>query len=218
MLDGGNSSGRWGDDYRPNRVYFTWADEDGDLDPDELIFGENTYEVEPIGEIERDPEDRKQIYNDWMAPGARVVRKVNARRTAMPVGDAYDLHYRDQSPDQTPTRPGPWYHASPQELPEGTVLDTTHKKNFPYREDYQPRNDWVWMDRSPSLVGHWAPHVYEVEPLDEGPHAYNGTGFDGFVSPRARVVRKIRGPKQYTWQDAKERYQETFGKPMDAET
>ena len=84
VLDGGNSSGRWGDDYRPNRVYFTWADEDGDLDPDELIFGENTYEVEPIGEIERDPEDRKQIYNDWMAPGARVVRKVNATRDRLP--------------------------------------------------------------------------------------------------------------------------------------
>ena len=77
-LEGGKPSGRWGDDYRPNRVYFTQADEDGDLS--ESPFGKHTYEVEPIGETERDPEDRRQIYNDWMAPGARIIRKINPKK------------------------------------------------------------------------------------------------------------------------------------------
>lgn len=101
-LEGGKPSGRWGDDYRPNRVYFTYADEYGDLS--ESPFGEHTYEVEPIGEIERDPEDRRRIYNDWMAPGARIIRKINNPKEAHLMTAAITVYTKPDCPQCTMTK------------------------------------------------------------------------------------------------------------------
>lgn len=112
--------------------------------------------------------------------------------------DAYDLDFRDQPPDQTPVRPGPWYHSTNAELAPGTVLDATQPNQFNYSDSAAPRDDWVFMHHQPAATEVYGPRVYEVEPLDEGPYAYNGEDeayYDGYVSPRARVVREIVHPR-----------------------
>ena len=75
--------------YNPDLVYFYQGPERLPNDPSPP-FGKNTYEVEPIGEIQRDPEwpmNKESYgedyeyeedipgYNDYAAPRARVVRR-----------------------------------------------------------------------------------------------------------------------------------------------
>lgn len=88
--------------YDPNKVYMT-------TNPDyDIPYGKNTYEVEPVGELHRDPlyydlspEARSQWDSDgtrfyWVAPKARVVRKVSLKKTA---GQAETISTILQSPE-----------------------------------------------------------------------------------------------------------------------
>lgn len=109
--------------------------------------------------------------------------------------DAYDFDQRSQPPDQTPVRPGPWYHASPRQLSPGDILDASYENNYGYHGDQSPRDSWVFVHPTQSWTEHYGDHVYEVEPLGEGPYAYNGDegphSVTGYVTPKARVVREL---------------------------
>lgn len=80
--------------YDPSKVYFTHYQDDSEL-PHQGQFGKHTYEVEPHGDIERDPEweasqegqpddyewdTHDAGYYDYTAPGARVIRKIEPRK------------------------------------------------------------------------------------------------------------------------------------------
>lgn len=111
-------------------------------------------------------------------------------RTGMAAEDAYDSGH---GPGGAPQHPGPWYHATDHDLPEGTILTPGGGKSQwsdLYDDDKANRASWVWTHHDPVWSSNWGTHTYEVEPLDEGPHPWNGTGGAGYVSPRARVVRR----------------------------
>lgn len=133
---------------------------------------------------------------------------------AGPAEDAYDnepdpeYHAPPDKPNvMYPNPSGRWYHVSPHELEVGTVLtpgggDTTY--NYDDRLPSE-RQNWVWMD-GPEGLDTWfygtlmsqiqkgfenpLAHIYEVEP-SEGPHPWNGTGWQGHVAPSAKIIRKV---------------------------
>lgn len=96
--------------YDPNLVYFTQGPQRLPPDHHDSPFGKHTYEVEPVGDIQRDPEweSNKKSYGsdyeyedeipgaqDYAAPGARVVRKYhpdNWKHAAVP---GYQVHLHD---------------------------------------------------------------------------------------------------------------------------
>lgn len=118
---------------------------------------------------------------------------------AMPAVDAYDNNIPRKKRISDPYVPqGPWYHATNQELPDGTVLvpggGPTNYGEFIYRRpQYKNRANWVWLAPSVDYAKRWGEHIYEVEPEVEGPWPWNGDGdmFTQFVAPRARIVRKL---------------------------
>ncbi len=120
--------------------------------------------------------------------------------TAMPAKDAYDdIVSPYNRSDSQEIHPGPWYHASDHDLPDGTILTPGGGASQWQEEDYYgneraSRKNWVWVNHSPHQTRVWGEHLYQVEPMDEGPWEWNGGGqlfTDGYVSPRARIVRKV---------------------------
>lgn len=108
-----------------------------------------------------------------------------------------------------PQASGKWYHASPHDLPEGTQLTpggggatSQDFYDMGYGDDTGTLQDMgagraghVWLSPTEDDVHFWsaalnAPHIYEVEPDDE-PQPWNGTAVDGWVTPGARIVRKV---------------------------
>ena len=108
-----------------------------------------------------------------------------------------------------PQASGKWYHASPHDLPEGTQLTpggggatSQDFYDMGFGDDTGTLQDMgggrtghVWVSPDENDVQFWsaalnAPHIYEVESDDE-PQPWNGTGTDGWVTPGARIVRKI---------------------------
>ena len=108
-----------------------------------------------------------------------------------------------------PQATGKWYHASPHDLPEGTQLTpggggatSQDFYDMGFGDDTGTLQDMgggrtghVWVSPDENDVQFWsaalnAPHIYEVESDDE-PQPWNGTGTDGWVTPGARIVRKI---------------------------
>jgi len=124
--------------------------------------------------------------------------------------DAHDLvdydpgyarsELRPEDLDQTPIRPGPWYHVtrSPGVKP-GTILDPEQPNSFNYHtEELSPRDRWVFMHHDPEAAAIYGDNVWEVEPQGDGPYAYNGEDkawTDGWVAPKAKVLRKYTPPK-----------------------
>lgn len=187
-------------------------------------YGKYLYEIEPTGGEGPFPWNGEQD-GAYAAPGGRILRRIPqpwerqgslnealwryAART-----DAYDLvdhqnRWGDtvkEPPgvgevDQTPVRPGPWYHSSDSVIEPGTVLDPHdpyHPNHYDYsRQELGPRDHQVFMHHSPAHTETYGKHLYEVEPLDEGPYAYNGEDKannhgDGYASPRARIIREIK--------------------------
>lgn len=106
-----------------------------------------------------------------------------------------------------------WFHASPHDLPVGTKLvpggAPAASKDF-YDQGWGSdrgnlmdmgggRSEHVWMTPYREDANFWsavnnAPHIYEVAP-HEDPRPWNGTGTDGWVTPAATIVRKVKGPK-----------------------
>lgn len=153
--------------------------------------------AQPIPRAHRLPGSARQL-----AWGRRKLPRSAGRKQAAPPEDAYDgnvLHkHRNKNPEYIPS--GPWYHASDQELDDDTILTPSGgptKYDFMYNHPrYQNRRDWVWITPhlDSSINGEWGKHLYEVEPLDEGPWPWNGHGnsMTEYVSPRARVIRKVK--------------------------
>lgn len=148
--------------------------------------------------IGRNPDGNPVAIATDRAPSVRT-----SRRLAMPAEDAYDSDQADRDP-QPVSATGPWYHGSSHDIPEGTILTPGEAKEKSTRGDiytkpgWDGRQNWIWMHSDP-YEAHLYPtmpgdYLYELEPLDEGPHAWNGDEGEkswGYVSPRARVVRKI---------------------------
>lgn len=111
-----------------------------------------------------------------------------------------------------PQASGKWYHASPHDLPEGTQLTpggggatSQDFYDMGFGEDTGTLQDMgagrkghVWLSPTEDDVHFWsaalnAPHIYEVSP--EGtPQPWNGTAVDGWVTPSARIIRKLSSP------------------------
>ena len=117
---------------------------------------------------------------------------------AMPAVDAYDNNFPQEGRvTEHPHTKGPWFHGTNHKLPVGTILtpgggETQYEGLYDLPE-MANRGKWVWVAPSPGTAERWGEHIYEVEPLDEGPFPWNGDGdgFVQFVSPRARIVRKL---------------------------
>lgn len=226
--DAPHRSKAWG--YDPHSVYM--YDQQGDPDVFALDFGKNRYEVEPIGAVTRDPEweynkvpyqedlaeEPDSVYNDadvpgyhsYVAPRARVVRRLSRVLFAMPYPDAFDhgkyegLAFDDPRRTEPTPGAGAWHHATDQDYQPGDVI-MPNKGYYPSRfntyyetHDLGERQNWVWMDTPVNSRAYWGnnpqQNVYEVEPLDEGPWPYNGDpdGGWGSVAPRARVIKRIK--------------------------
>jgi ribosomal protein S18 acetylase RimI-like enzyme len=141
------------------------------------------------------------------------------KRFAMPMRDAYDWMISDSKriDDNIPER-GTFYHGTDHEHQPGDILTSVRSRHEQdpeanqERMDYYTKSigapnhaDWVWMYNHPAPATKYMKHVYEVEPLDEGPWIWNNMfGDDGvarppesdqdfprLVSPRVRVVRKL---------------------------
>jgi len=153
-------------------------------------------------------EDGSQMYDtkvdpwfkSWLTDMRRGRETVGRRITAMPAKDAYDdIVSPYNRSDSQEIHPGPWYHASDHDLPDGTILTPGGGASQWQEEDYYgndraSRKNWVWVNHSPHQTRVWGEHLYQVEPMDEGPWEWNGGGqlfTDGYVSPRARIVRKV---------------------------
>lgn len=180
---------------------------DGSYDPSNVVrvdkIGSNYYTEDDFRSgrplpppVVVHPDGRRQDFAEFVGGGALTAARL---LFAMPRADAYDLNQRAQPPDQTPIRPGPWYHSTNAELAPGTVLDSTHANTYSYGDHLAPRDDWVWMFHNPAGTEFYGDHLYEVEPMGEGPYAYNGmersSGGDGYVSPNAKVIREIQRPR-----------------------
>lgn len=118
--------------------------------------------------------------------------------------NAYDDDHSWDDGEPIPAT-GKWYHASPHDLPDGTVLQPGHSASrhqdwYDTEEGQSPekRQQWVWME--PDLEGaeQWVPHdsvnglghVYEVTPSHD-PLPWNGTGQHGHVAESATITRKV---------------------------
>lgn len=139
------------------------------------------------------------------------------RRVAMPAIDAYDNYDsedegievpRDERVDHQDIKPGPYFHATYHNFQPGDILlprrDLGDEAGGRVGWSGTNRENWVWMSKHPAeahfhVFDDPEANVYEIEPLDEGPWKWNkhpawdGTddGGDKYVSPRARIVRKI---------------------------
>lgn len=165
-----------------------------------------------VPELHHSPR-RTELGDQWV----NYEKSRTARRFwASSAEDAHDLSpspYRS-SEESKPFREntsGKWYHVSPHKLEVGTVLNPNGGES-PYGEDHSmppERRNWVWMDGPKglrtwyygTLLGQvkngvenpWA-HIYEVEP-SEGPHPWNGTGWEGHAAPSAKIIREIETDK-----------------------
>ena len=87
-----------------------------------------------------------------------------------------------------------WFHISPHDLPEGTVL-TPGGGESPYLDTYAHGGfdgvqKHVWMDRLENVGGWKGNHVYRVEP-SHAPRLWDENNPSmGWVAPSARIVRK----------------------------
>lgn len=158
-------------------------------DEDPYSFGEEPQWADPIAH---------KYASRTAMPWSQYEQARNAR-LAMPAIDAYDPEIphedRDEEPEYIPS--GPWYHGSDHELSDGLMIQpgggySKHKMIYQDPKT-KGRDGWVWMAPTPNLAKQWGEHVYEVDPHDEGPWPWNGERSYGeeYVSPRARVVRKL---------------------------
>jgi glutaredoxin-like protein NrdH len=157
--------------------------------------------------------DAKGIY-DWIKnhlPGPHT-----AARLAMPAIDAYDDD--DGVPvgervDHQDVRPGPYFHSTQNDFPPGHVLVPRRELGMDENPMAPNHSNWVWMSEHPADAHYHAgagAHIYEVEPLGEGPWKWNKhpdwddteDGGNRYVSTRARIIRKIEPDENgeyYNW-------------------
>ncbi len=188
-----------------NHLGYDWEDDDGHYDPEKAEGRGGTHTASTDGIryahiIEADVDD------DLM-------------RLAMPMRDAYDWMISDSKriDDNIPER-GTFYHGTDHEHQPGDILTSVRSRYEQEPEANQERMDyytksigapnhadWVWMYNHPAPATNHMKHVYEVEPLDEGPWIWNNMfdddgvarppendqDFPRLVSPRVRVVRKL---------------------------
>ena len=134
---------------------------------------------------------------------ARKLLSRNTIRCAMPRQDAYSSFWDGDRQTEEPTYPPDqkWYHRSDHDLPAGTILTPGGGKSKweqAYKDRGEPVNDqdWVWMtspeqtDFSEDTGDDFGKHLYEIQPLDEGPYPWNNLPFE-HVAPRARIIRKV---------------------------
>ena len=118
-----------------------------------------------------------------------------ASRTAMPAIDAYDKDFPIDERREHPRnqQSGPWFHGSDHDLPNGTILvpgKATKWQQIYDNPNMSSRANWVWFTPGINHAATYGQHVYEVEPLDEGPWPWNDHRGQ-HVSPRARIIRKV---------------------------
>ena len=118
-----------------------------------------------------------------------------ASRTAMPAIDAYDKDFPIDERREHPRnqQSGPWFHGSDHDLPNGTILvpgKATKWQQIYDNPNTSSRANWVWFTPGINHAATYGQHVYEVEPLDEGPWPWNDHRGQ-HVSPRARIIRKV---------------------------
>jgi hypothetical protein len=117
--------------------------------------------------------------------------------------DAYDqwdwfARHKEYSPIPTPNDVD-WFHATPIELPMGTVLAPHHKPPWtdnPYHGGLDNRANFIWVEYDLSHSNDWIGYMvrdhgqcflYKVKPR-LGPFPWNGTGKEGWVSDAAIIT------------------------------
>lgn len=131
------------------------------------------------------------------------------RTEATGINPEYGASSFDTWMNTRPQGPTKWYHVSPAELNEGDHIvpgggpETTdfyqsapdNPKNPLPPYDKSNRRDHVWVSPDLESAQNWsrtlnAPNIYEVHPGDS-PQAWNFRGNDGYVTPKARVKKRI---------------------------
>lgn len=163
-----------------------------------------------------DPEDTEWHQDgpaeNWYQIDSKHLKGVPVERIAMPAVDAYDQYVAPRHRrDTQDVHPGPWYHGSDHEFQPGDMVSPHGGPSQwgPEGENYyingrENRPDWVWMTNDPGRAGNWGGRVYEVQPEVEGPWEWNlpkdkkpdDPWNEGYVAPRARVVREF-GPEDW---------------------
>ena len=120
--------------------------------------------------------------------------------------------FEDSGPDDWYGGQGrKWYHVSPNEMDEGTVLVPGGIDGKATSQDFYDmgfgddtgtladmgggRNTHVWLTPDLDDAHFWAaalnaPNIYEVTP-DDDPEPWNGTGVDGWVSRGGKIHRRV---------------------------
>ena len=118
--------------------------------------------------------------------------------------DAYDQWDWFQRHDESPPIDTPndvdWFHATPADLPIGTILAPLHGNppwtDKPYHGGLDNRAHWTWVEwdltHSDDWIGymvrdHGECHLYQVRPR-LGPFPWNGSGREGWVTDAAVII------------------------------
>lgn len=161
-------------------------------------------------QMQRAYEQRQTTASRTAMPWSQYEQSRNAR-LAMPAIDAYDNYDseeegievpRSERVDHQAVRPGPYFHSTWNDFPPGHILLPRRDLGLDENPMAPNHNNWVWMSEHPADANYhtgYGAHVYEVEPLDEGPWKWNKhpdwddteDGGNRYVSPRARIIRKI---------------------------
>ena len=158
----------------------------------------------------------------------RKLLNANTIRCAMPRQDAYSSFWDGDRQTEEPTYPPDqkWYHRSDHDLPAGTILTPGGGKSKweqAYKDRGEPVNDqdWVWMtspeqtDFSEDTGDDFGKHLYEIQPLDEGPYPWNNLPFE-HVAPRARIIRKV--DPRAAWSEFSRTFKKNASKSLSSNT
>lgn len=176
-------------------------------------------------------EEDARKFEEWAAEGGKLKAKWKEpeKVQGIPLEELEKLMEAQQKWEQFRTGPhDTWYHVSPHELAEGTQLIPGGPDGKATSQDFYDmgfgddtgtlkdmgggRVQHVWLTPDLDDAHFWAaslgaPHIYEVDP-DENPQPWNGTGIDGFVTPGAKIRRRIvtgrvaaYDPRKIVWTD-----------------
>jgi len=165
------------------------------------------------------PENVGRAYDQHHIDRLDPDRDHTASRLAMPAIDAYDEYDDDdgvpagERVDHQDVRPGPYFHSTQNDFPPGHVLVPRRELGMDENPMAPNHSNWVWMSEHPADAHYHAgagAHIYEVEPLGEGPWKWNKhpdwddteDGGNRYVSTRARIIRKIEPDENgeyYNW-------------------
>ena len=168
-------------EYLQGRHQWVWMDRNSPTDysssPDGFL-----YEVSPS---EGPYPWNGEGLEGWVAPSARVVRKVKARRTAMP-----------------------WYHRTDDELNPGDSLLPYNQIHPDHQEvgneSWNPNKAYVYDGEEDDSSDHapyagYGQHIYEIEPHGDPQRDYGDGNYSSHMIDRGTVIKRLPDEDPYSF-------------------